>query len=218
MIGLSLLLFLPALLAVSQNKHREKNSLQRTKMAEAESDTRPASGGAAEEGPVAGMVALDLSVFQGRNLQGKDSEGLSDPYVKVLLMDVTGKVNKRVPERRSAVMARTISPSFPDGSFQWTLADLDLDNPSSLLPLPSSSAPSSPSLPPLRPPVPSSPPSHSSLPLPLSPALTSALTSPSANSLQLPTLSIASPASPVSPSPPSSSFSHRPPPTRSFRH
>ena len=65
-------------------------------------------------------TALEVAVFQGRNLAAKDSNGLSDPYLKLFLLDAKGKAPKsRKSFKRSKIVKESLNPAFVDAHFEW---------------------------------------------------------------------------------------------------
>jgi len=57
-----------------------------------------------------------VTVREGRNLVARDSNGLSDPFCIVSVLDQTGKVKK---EKRTEVAKRTLNPHWTGDFFQF---------------------------------------------------------------------------------------------------
>ena len=71
--------------------------------------------------------ALEIVVFQGRSLAAKDSNGLSDPYLKLFLLDKKGKGPSTFSKKgikRSRIVKESLNPTFVDAHFEWPAAEL----------------------------------------------------------------------------------------------
>jgi len=62
--------------------------------------------------------AVTLKVVSGRNLASKDSNGLSDPYCEIYLLDEKGQPNKK-SKQKTKVINKNLNPTW-DESFNFT--------------------------------------------------------------------------------------------------
>jgi hypothetical protein len=71
-----------------------------------------------------GGHVLEVSVFRGRNLAAKDSNGTSDPYLQVGLTGGAKKKFVRKSIRKTRRIKKTLNPQFSAATWKWSADEL----------------------------------------------------------------------------------------------